>query len=154
VLAAGDVQLSFDHRYRFESGSWDGGAVFMSHNGGAFTKVAGISFSSNGYNSAVLGNSASELAGQEAFVEASAGYDAGQFLTSVANLGSFAMGDSIQVRFTAAYDTNTSDASPDWAIDNVSLTNAVPEPASILLVVSAAAAMAVAARRKRSITRN
>jgi hypothetical protein len=151
ITAAGEVQLSFDHRYSFEVGAWDGGALFVSRNGGAFSKVSGGSFTANGYNGIVLPGSNSELQGTEAFIETSAGYGEGHFLTSTANLGSYIAGDSLQIRFTAAYDTNTTQGTPDWAIDNVLVRTPIPEPTSLLLLATAGAAIAVAARRKRRL---
>lgn len=50
LTTAGGVTLSFDHRYSFESGNWDGGQVLISVNGGAFTLVPGAAFTQNGYN--------------------------------------------------------------------------------------------------------
>lgn len=148
ITAAGAVTLSFDHRYSFEVDAWDGGAVFVSRNGGAFTKVPGGNFTANGYNGNVRPGSASELQSTEAFIETSAGYGAGQFQTSLAGLGSYVAGDSLRVRFTAAYDTNTTQGTPDWVIDNVIVNTPIPEPTSLLMLATAGVAIAVAARRK------
>jgi hypothetical protein len=89
--APGEVILSFDHRYAMEPGDWDGGAVFRSVNGGAFTYVPSFSFSSNGYSGTVVANSLSQLAGQGAFVLTSPNHGSGSFLTSVASLGTFSL---------------------------------------------------------------
>jgi hypothetical protein len=136
VSAAGAVTLSFDHRWAFEADAtnWDGGGVFIAINGGVFTPVLGASFTANGYNGTV-GAGNSQLTGQPAFVGTSAGHAAGTLLTTTANLGTFAAGDTLQVRFRAAYDTNTSGGSPDWVVDNilVSNVNAIPEPCAVLL---------------------
>jgi hypothetical protein len=104
--------------------------------------VPSSSFSSNGYNGSVLPNSASQLAGQGAFVLTSAGHAAGTFLTSVASLGTFSAGDTVAIRFRAAYDTNTTGGSPDWEITNVMLSR-IPEPGSsgLLLLALAASVM-------------
>jgi hypothetical protein len=136
VDAAGVVSLSFDHRWAFEADTtnWDGGALFLSLNGGTFAQVPGSSFTANGYNGSV-GAGNSELTLQQAFVGTSAGHGAGTFLTSTATLGPFAAGDTLQLRFRAAYDTNTTGGSPDWAVDNITLSNVtvVPEPSVALL---------------------
>ena len=58
VIATGSVGLTFDHRYSFEvdsGGSWDGGAVFVSHNGGAYPMVDNSAFTANGYNGTLTG---------------------------------------------------------------------------------------------------
>jgi hypothetical protein len=123
VSVAGEVIVSFAHRYSFEHDgtAWDGGQLRVSVNGGAFTAVAGGSFSSNSYNSAVAAGSSSDLKGQAAFVGTSPGYAAG-FITSVASLGTFNAGDVVRVRFMAAADTNTRGPStPNWEIDSVQL---------------------------------
>jgi|GEM_PF-2159530 len=130
--------MSFDHRWSFEAdtSNWDGGAAFISINGGAFSHLPAASFTAIPYNGVVNGGSASELLNVESFVGKSAGYDAGTFLTSTATLGSFAEGDTFQVRFRAAGDTNTSGGSPDWVVDNILISNAVgaPEPGSAALL--------------------
>lgn len=150
VEATGSVVVSFDHMFSFEQGggNWDGGALFMSLNGGAMTYVGSAAFTSNGYNGAVVaGNSA--LTNQEAFVQDSADRAAGTFLNSVANLGSFTAGDQLQVQFVAAYDTNTQGAFlPGWVIDNITVAGVIPEPASTASLLGAG--MLLAMRRRRA----
>jgi hypothetical protein len=119
ITAAGQAILSFSHRWSFEQGFWDGGQVRVSVNGGAFTTVPAGSFTSNGYNGTVIGNSSSGLAGQQAFVENSPGF---VLITSVAILGTYNPGDIIRVRFTAANDENTQGAFvPNWEIDSLQI---------------------------------
>jgi hypothetical protein len=119
VRASGAVVLTFSHRYSREPGQWDGAQVRVSVNGGPFTPVPGSAFTQNGYNGTVLANSASLLAGQEAFVNDSPGYASGM-ITSVANLGNLNAGDTIRIQFVAASDTNTRGTVPNWEIDSVS----------------------------------
>lgn len=152
VSTNGNVSLSFDHRYSFEvdsGGAWDGGAVFVSVNGGAYSMVSNAAFSANGYTGAVTGwTYGSELAGAGAvFAGTSAGYETGTFLTSVADLGSFNAGDAISVRFRAAFDSNTRAGSPAWSIDNIAMANIVPGPGSMALL--GAAAFASRKRRRK-----
>jgi hypothetical protein len=55
--------------------------------------------------------------------------DTSTFINSVANLGTFAAGNTFSIRFMAASDTNTQGPfAPQWVVDNVTLTNVVPEP--------------------------
>jgi hypothetical protein len=137
VTRAGGVQLAFAHRYSFEGGAWDGGNVWISINGGAYTMVPGSAFLQNGYNGTVLPNSASILKGQAAFIENSTGYGAG-FLTSVANLGTFAVGDTIRVQFIAANDTNTrGEFVPNWQIDSVALSEGITGSPTATFTVAA-----------------
>lgn len=117
IPQAGAVTLTFVHRYSFET-DYDGGAVDMSVNGSAFTRVPGISFSQNGYN-ATLGDVGHSLANSEVFGGNSPGHPA--FITSIASLANVAAGDTIQVRFVSATDPYSSgDLSPQgWQIDSV-----------------------------------
>lgn len=151
INAAATVTLSFDQRYSFESAAgqhWDGGAVYISVNGGDFTQVAEGSFTSNGYNGTVEAwTQGSELGGLRAFTQTSDGYANGNFISSVAELGAFAGGDTIQLRFRAAFDENTSGGSPDWLLDNVNVVQTVPEPTSMAVL---ALGTLVLARRRRS----
>lgn len=151
VSSAGSVVMSFDHRWSFEADTvnWDGGSTFISVNGGAFTHLPAGSYTANPYNGIINGGSASELLNLDSFVAKSAGYDAGTFLTSTATLGSFAAGDTFQVRFRAAGDTNTSGGSPDWVVDNIVISNStvVPEPGSAALLLMGLTGLL---RRKRA----
>jgi hypothetical protein len=129
ITVAGQVGLSFTHRYSFEQDSvnWDGGQVRVSVNGGPFTAVPGSAFTANGYNGAVGGGSSSALSGQPAFVGTTPGYTSGAsaagFITSVASLGNFNAGDTVRVQFMAASDTNTrGPIVPNWEIDSGALT--------------------------------
>jgi hypothetical protein len=157
VSAAGPVTLTFEHRWSFEADgtNWDGGAVFVSQNGGPFTQLPVLSFTAVPYNGTIAAGSASELKGLLGFVGQSAGYATGAFVTSVASLGPFAAGDTLRIRFRAAYDSNTSGGAPDWAIDNVALSNAdpIPEPGAAALCVLGCLAFTAASRRNRSVRR-
>ena len=128
VTQNGRISLSFDHRYSFEGGSWDGGQVRISLNGGAFTTVPASAFSAGGYNGTVLGNSSAENHGQAAFVNTSASHGAGTLNNSVCELGYFSAGDSIRIQFLAANDTNTRGDVPQWEIDNLVVTQGLNDP--------------------------
>ena len=67
------MQLIRCDMFSSESGNCDGGALFVSLNGGTMTQVGSAAFTSNGYTDAVLPGSASTLAGLHAFVLDSAG---------------------------------------------------------------------------------
>ena len=124
LTTAGGVTLSFDHRYSFEDGNWDGGQVLISVNGGAFTLVSGANFIQNGYNGLAYAHG-----GAPAFVTDSPGF-AGGFITSQAYLGAFNNGDSIRVQFNAANDANTTGnlAPPSWEIDALTIKQGVSGP--------------------------
>lgn len=126
VTQAGPVSLSFTHRYSFEL-NFDGGNVGVSVNGGAFTLVPESAFSQNGYNGAVPAGVTHSLVGQDAFVANSTGHPA--FLTSVCTVATASVGDTVQFRFTAAYDNNTiGDGNPQgWEIDSLQVTGGIPK---------------------------
>jgi len=143
----GPVELSFDHRYSFEA-EYDGGAVFVSVNGGAFNQeVANDAFSENGYTYfGLIGNH--DLNGLDGFNGDSPGYDSGSFITSTASLGTFSAGDTLMVRFLAAWDEFTKGQEPNWQITSVTLSQ-VPEPSTLLLAVFGGFGLIALVRRRR-----
>lgn len=122
ATAGGLVSLSFSHRYSFEADNWDGGNVEVSVNGGAWARVSAASFSANGYNGQLRGDTAARLGNRQGFVLDSAGHPA--FITSACALTGVNAGDKVRVRFAASYDNNTGgNLTPKgWEIDSLSLT--------------------------------
>ena len=122
------VTLSFSHRYSFEGDLYDGGQVLVSVNGGAFTSVPAENFTANGYaNGVIQGNGA--LKGLRAFNADSAGYAAGEFITSAAILGTFTQGDKIVVQFLGGWDDCSKASTPSWQIKEVKLAVSSPPTA-------------------------
>jgi hypothetical protein len=119
VNVSGVVRLTFSHRWSMEGGNWDGGQVRVSVNGGPYTAVPASAFTENGYNGTVLGNSASVVKGESAFVNNSAAYP--NRVTSTCDLGSLNAGDTVSVQFLYAADTNTRGSVPNWEIDHLTL---------------------------------
>ena len=129
IPISGSVALSFEHRYSFESGLWDAGAVFTSVNGGAFQQVPNASFSQNGYTGiGLIGNH--DLNGGEGFNGNSPGYGTPSLITSVASLGSLNAGDTLQVQFLGAWDEFAKGTEPNWELHSVQV-NAIPEPTAL-----------------------
>ncbi len=128
VTKAGGVLVTFSHRFSFESPApaWDGGNLQVSLNGEPYQTVSAVSFVSGGYNGAVRGDSSAAIAGQGAFVVDSPGHPA--FITSSAVLAFADVGDLIQLRFVASYDSNTTGSltPPGWEIESVSFTQGLP----------------------------
>ncbi len=128
VGATGAVTLTFNHRYNFEETGdpWDGGAVFVSVNGGAFTYVPLASFSSNGYVGPTTANAGSawEANGEDVFYGQSAGYGTPALITSVANLGTLNATDTVAVEFRGGWDGAVVNGPPAWEIGTVMLTDA------------------------------
>ena len=146
VTATGLVTLSVDHRYSFEFDGtrWDGGQIQLSVNGGAFAAVPNSAFTANGYAGVIAGNNA--LTGTLAFNDNSAGYATPAFITSTADLGSFNAGDTLNVRFLAAYDEFATASVPGWEITSVTV-NRVPEPAAAVSGLLGLAALGLRRRR-------
>lgn len=149
VTQSGPVELSFTHRYSIESDLWDGGAVFVSVNGGGFTQVLSNAFSANPYTGfGLIGNH--DLLGGQGFNGDSPGYGAGEYITSVASLGSLTAGDTVAVQFLGAWDEFAKGQTPNWQISGVTITQAVPEPASMMTLAIAALGVTGMAWRRRS----
>jgi hypothetical protein len=147
VTQSSSVELSFTHRYSIEGDLWDGGAVFMSVNGGAFTQVPNSAFTSNGYTGfGLIGNH--DLFNGEGFNGDSPGYGANTFISSIANLGTFSGDDTIRIQFLGAWDEFAKGQTPNWQIESVTLTQAVPEPTGIAVLAMAGVGLAGIARRR------
>ncbi len=121
VTKSGTLKLTFSHRYSFERDTvnWDGGAVEVSINGGPWTYVPAVQFDQNGYTGVV--ESAPALSGKQAFIGNSAGHPA--YITSSCWLTGANAGDSVSVRFVAAYDYGATGNlnPPGWQIASVQL---------------------------------
>lgn len=119
VAQSDEVTLNFTHRFRIED-EYDGGQIRISVNGGAFTPVSPDNFIANGYTpGAVIGNGI--LNGQRAFHGTSAGFDAGEFITSSVILGEFSQGETIAVQFVGGWDDCWSPGQPGWEIKSLNL---------------------------------
>lgn len=147
VTQSGPVELSFSHRYSIEGDLWDGAAVFVSVNGGGYSQIPSSAFSANGYNGfGLIGNHG--LLGGEGYNGDSAGYGSGLFITSVASLGSLSAGDTVALQFIAFWDEFAKGQTPNWQIDSVQVTQAVPEPTGIALIAMAGVGLAGFVRRR------
>jgi autotransporter-associated beta strand protein len=124
VPAAGNVTLSFTHRYDFEEG-WDGGAVLVSINGAdPAVYLDGAAFSQEGYTGTTTANgSAAWSGGQSVFTATSTGYGTPALVTSVADLGFLNFGDTITLQFKGEWDQGTLGSAPNWEIGSVKLTD-------------------------------
>lgn len=149
VTGSGPVTLSFDHRYSLEP-EWDGGVVRVSINGAAPALLALSAFTSNGYNLAdPLGNyTIDAYESVPVFNGVSAGFDAGQFLTSTVSIGVLSPGNTLQIQWVGLWDEESVNPSPNWDITKVLVTQ-VPE-ASTASVLLLAGAMAGFNRRRKS----
>ncbi|MCP5525153.1 MAG: hypothetical protein H7A46_26820, partial [Verrucomicrobiales bacterium] len=120
VPVSDEVTLNFTHRYRLEGDLWDGGQVWVSVNGGAFTPVNPDKFTANGYAPGLIIGSG-VLNGQRAFNGDSAGFDNGDLITSSVILGEFAAGDTVAVQFVGGWDDCWSPGQPGWIMQGMEL---------------------------------
>jgi hypothetical protein len=121
VPVSGTVTLKFKHRYYLE-GAYDGGAVYLSVNGGTPTYLAASAFSVNGYNATLTGSSV--FTGMDVFNGQSTGWATPNQLESSATLGTFVAGDTIAVTFRGGWDEGVFEADPNWEIGTVEVRDA------------------------------
>lgn len=118
VPETGPVTLRFTHRYNFES-DYDGGAVYVSVNGGPAAYLEPTAFSANGYVGIV--NTTVWSASEEVFHGQSTDFGVPSLIESVADLGSLNAGDTVSVEFRGGWDANTFPAGVNWEIGSVTL---------------------------------
>ena len=136
-------QLTFWHRFNFESGSsagFDGGVLEVSTDGGATwvdVLAGGGSFVSGGYNGTISPSFGSRIAGRQAWTAGSPTAAADSMTQVVVNLGAFAGLDRL-VRFRLVCDPLALGSKPGqgWWIDDVHFTNTQVESSCPFAVVS------------------
>lgn len=112
----GNLTMSFDHSYDFESdatSNYDGGVIEMSINGGPWTDIGTSAY--NGIITNYTGN-LNPLAGRAAFV----GSSGGTFRTTVTTTAfapAIAPGSPVKVRFRIGTDNGV--GAGGWQIDNI-----------------------------------
>jgi hypothetical protein len=116
-ITASAAVVSFRNHYDTESG-WDGGALEISVNGGAFQDIitAGGRFIENGYNGTLGAGTNNPLANRATWSGFSNGY-----LNSSAQLPASAAGQNVQLRWRFGADDNTvgQGPNPGWYVDGV-----------------------------------
>ncbi len=118
VSLTGCPTLEFMHFYNLES-TWDGGVVEISTDAGASWIDMEPYFTSNGYNSAIAGNSNNDIAGRAAYTGFSNSY-----VQTTADLSAFS-GETVTLRFAFGSDDNTTATGPvvGWFIDDIKISN-------------------------------
>ncbi|MCU0961342.1 MAG: PEP-CTERM sorting domain-containing protein [Pirellulaceae bacterium] len=148
ITESGLLELTFLHRYSIEGDLWDGGAVFISVNGGEFNQLLTDAFSAGGYTGfGLIGNH--DLNGDDGYNGDSPGYGDGTFITSVASLGTFSVGDTVAVQFLAAWDESVKGQEPNWQITAVTIAQ-VPEPSVLALAAIGGFGVGVLMLRRKS----
>jgi Zn-dependent metalloprotease len=125
TLPSGTPRLSFTHYLATEAG-WDGGNVWISVNGRAFTQIPAAAFLFNPYNAtlqtAAAGNT-NPMAGQPAFTGTDAGELVSSWGTSIVDLTAtgtrIRTGDTVQFRFDMGMDGCT--GIDGWYVDDVTV---------------------------------
>lgn len=108
------LSISFDHRFSFESGGWDGGVVEIStDNGGSWTDVG-----TSAYNGTTNPDTSTPIgASRPAFVNRMVGWP--DFANVVLNLGTTYANQNVRLRFRVGADEST--GAPGWDIDNINV---------------------------------
>jgi hypothetical protein len=125
-VGSGPLTVSFQHRFAFEGGNWDGGVVELSTDGGANWTDIGVGAyngSTNAVTSAPIGPS------RPAFVSRSATWP--NFVPVVLNLGTAFANQDVRIRFRIGADEST--GAPGWDIDNISLNGITGTPFAALI---------------------
>ncbi len=141
TASGGAVTLQFTHSRNFES-TFDGGIVELALNGGGFSKIT--AFTQNGYDQSI---GLSGLAGPVFS-------DSFSSQTSIADLGTLAAGDSLQLRWHSGSDGSEFPAAPNWVLTSVDVSglavsdgpsapSGIPEPATLSLAAIAFAGMSL-----------
>lgn len=128
VLHVGSAPLviSFQHRFAFEGGNWDGGVVEISKDGGAtWTDIGAGAY--NGLTHAAT--SAPIGAARPAFVLRNAGWP--NFSNVVLNLGTAYANQDVQIRFRIGADEST--GAPGWDIDEINVSGLADTPFTALV---------------------
>ena len=117
-----NFQLTFRHRYLFESGStigFDGGVLEIKIGSGGFQDIiaAGGSFVTGGYVRALSTSFGNPLGGRQAWT----GSTNNAFITTTVNLPPSASGQTIQLRWRAGFDRSVSPTGAGWFIDSIQI---------------------------------
>ncbi|HYK00391.1 MAG TPA: hypothetical protein VE974_01455 [Thermoanaerobaculia bacterium] len=125
-VGSGPLTISFQHRFSFEGGNWDGGVVELSTNGGASWVDIGTS-AYNGATNAVT--SAPIGASRPAFINRMTGWP--NFAGVTLNLGTTYANQNVLIRFRIGADEST--GSPGWDIDDIAITGITNTPFTALV---------------------
>jgi Zn-dependent metalloprotease len=125
VASAGNLRLSFTHYIASEQG-FDGGNVWISVNGRAYTQIPTTAFLFNPYNQALVtaaGGNTNPMAGQAAFTGTDANELVSSWGTSIVDLAAtgsrIRAGDSIRFRFDFGMDGCA--GIDGWYVDDVTV---------------------------------
>lgn len=110
VTTAGNLLIGFTHQYNTES-CCDFGQLFVSRNGGGYTQVSAFTTGGGPSNNGVWNGIS------------------GGLISSAANLGAYALGETVRFQFLYRTDVSVVGANPNWRITQFSAsTSATPVP--------------------------
>jgi hypothetical protein len=119
--------LTFRNAWNFEAG-YDGGVLELStDNGTTYNDVTspavGGSFTTGGYSGSISSSFGSPIGGQAAWTGVQS-----TFVTTTLQLPASLNGQTVRLRFRAAWDTSTANAGANWRIDGLSIQSGVTCP--------------------------
>jgi|GEM_PF-1074824 len=127
-VGAGTFSISWQHRFSFENGSFDGGVVEISTDGGASWTDIGTP----AYNGTIALGGLNPIEGRKAFVNRITGWPA--FTTVTLNLGTTYANQDVKIRFRVGADLST--GAPGWDIDNITVTGVTSNPFTAVMANS------------------
>src|SRR6185312_13306581 len=119
---------SWQHRFSFENGSFDGGVVEISTDGGASWTDIGTP----AYNGTIALGGLNPIEGRKAFVNRITGWPA--FTTVTLNLGTTYANQDVKIRFRVGAALST--GAPGWDIDNITVTGVTSNPFTAVMANS------------------
>ena len=125
-VGAAPLTISFQHRFAFETGGWDGGVIeISSDNGGTWIDIGAAVYNgtTNAQTSAPIGRN------RRAFVNRMTGWP--NFTTVSRNLGTTYAGQTVMIRFRVGADEST--GAPGWEIDNIAVSGLTNTPFTALV---------------------
>ncbi len=146
IDTAGPLTLRFSHAWRFENDTdafqvvpsdpdtptdaADGGLVEYKINNGAWTQIPKSAFTETPYNGAIgayANRPLAEAVGKEVWTGAQSDNSNVVFLNSAATFGTFAPGDTVQIRYVGYWDRETAQQY-NWRIQQFNLADSTPTP--------------------------
>ncbi len=125
-VGAGPLTVSFQHRFSFEAGNWDGGVIELSTDGGG----TWVDVGAGAYNGVTNADTAAPIgANRPAFVNRMVGWP--NFAGVTLNLGTTYAGQTVRIRFRIGADEST--GAPGWDIDDIVIGGLTQLPFSSLI---------------------
>ncbi|WP_299890627.1 M4 family metallopeptidase [uncultured Lacinutrix sp.] len=121
----GNYEIAFDHYVSTEA-NWDGGNIKASIDGGAWTLIPTVAFTTNGYNATLNDTAAGNdnpMEGQDAFTGSDEGSNKGSWGTSIINLNSIGVVANSTIQFRFEMGTDGCNGREGWYVDDLRVYN-------------------------------